>query len=244
MNKASPRHAPPGHRPRGAVSAALIVLYGALLQILLFAPAALTQARGEPEMLTVVALGDSLTAGFGLAREAAFPRQLEAALRKRGHKVRVINAGVSGDTTAAGLARLDWALGPRADAVILELGANDALRGLEPGQARANLDAILTRLREKRIPVLIAGMLAPRNLGPDYASRFDSIFPDLAKKHGALLYPFFLEGVAGKRALNLPDGLHPNARGVAVIVARILPYVEKLLARAQGRPARRAHKQP
>jgi len=226
------------------VSAALIVLYGALLQILLFAPAALTQARGEPEMLTVVALGDSLTAGFGLAREAAFPRQLEAALRKRGHKVRVINAGVSGDTTAAGLARLDWALGPRADAVILELGANDALRGLEPGQARANLDAILTRLREKRIPVLIAGMLAPRNLGPDYASRFDSIFPDLAKKHGALLYPFFLEGVAGKRALNLPDGLHPNARGVAVIVARILPYVEKLLARAQGRPARRAHKQP
>ncbi|GAB4228844.1 MAG: arylesterase [Methyloligellaceae bacterium] len=225
------------------MSAALVVLYGALLQILLFAPAALAQARGEPEMLTIVALGDSLTAGFGLAREAAFPRQLEAALRKRGHKVRVINAGVSGDTTAAGLARLDWALGPRADAVILELGANDALRGLEPGQARANLDAILTRLREKGIPVLIAGMLAPRNLGADYAARFDSIFPDLAKKHGALLYPFFLEGVAGKQALNLPDGLHPNARGVAVIVARILPYVEKLLARAQARPARRAHKQ-
>lgn len=178
----------------------------------------------------LIAFGDSLTAGLGVAPEDAFPRQLEAALRAKGHAVEVVNAGVSGDTTAAGLSRLDWVIPQDADAVIVELGANDALRGLNPGAARANLDKIVNRLRARGLPVLVAGMLAPRNLGPEYAAAFDPIFADVAKSHEALLYPFFLEGVAGEAKLNQPDGLHPNAEGVATIVQRILPSVEKLIA--------------
>ncbi|MDH3579823.1 MAG: arylesterase [Hyphomicrobiales bacterium] len=214
----------------------LTLLYGLIGVFLLYAGEARADRVADQTRKTVlVALGDSLTAGYGLAPEQAFPSQLEAALKKRGHDVRVVNAGVSGDTTAAGLARLDWVIPEEADAVIVELGANDALRGLDPSQARANLDEIVTRLKKSGRKVLIAGMLAPRNLGREYAERFDPIFPALAKKHDALLYPFFLDGVAGKRTLTLPDGLHPNARGIAAIVARILPSVEKLLAQVVAR---------
>ena len=159
---------------------------------------------------------------------------MQKALDERGFSVDVVNAGVSGDTTSGGLSRLDWSVGPDADAVILELGANDALRGIQPDLTRKNLDEMTRRLRERGVEVLLAGMLAPRNLGPEYADVFDPIYSDLAKAHDALLYPFFLEGVALNPDLNLSDGMHPNADGVAVIVDNILPKVEELLARAQS----------
>ena len=190
--------------------------------------------RAAAEPITIVALGDSLTAGFQLPPRAAFPVRLEAALRSRGHDVTVQNAGVSGDTTAAGLARLDWAVGPEADAVIVELGGNDALRGLAPDVTRANLDALLGRLNERNLPILLAGMLSPRNLGAEYATAFDAVYPELAEKHGTLFYPFFLDGVATDPALNLDDGIHPNEAGVDVIVERILPTVEALIERARA----------
>ena len=205
----------------------------ALILSLLTAPA---PVAGERDTV-LVAFGDSLTAGFGLAPEAAFPRQLEKALRARGHAVRVVNAGVSGDTASAGLTRLKWAVPEGADAVILELGANDALRGLDPDVTRAALERIIAALKADDIAVLLAGMRAPRNLGPEYGARFDAIYPALAEAHGLLLYPFFLDGVAAEPALNLPDGLHPNAKGVAVIVERILPSVEELLRRLAARRA-------
>lgn len=182
----------------------------------------------EPEKRLLV-LGDSLAAGYGLAAGEDFPAQLENALRQAGHRVRVINAGVSGDTTAGGLARLDWAMAEQPHLVIVELGANDALRGLPPEQTLANLDAILERLGRSGALALLAGMRAPRNLGGEYTTAFDRIFPQLAKKHRVALYPFFLEGVVLDPALNQADGIHPNERGVAVIVARILPAVEALL---------------
>lgn len=196
----------------------------------LFSQAAEARKDGE---IVIVAFGDSLTAGYEIAPEDSFPAQLEAALRKEGYKVRVMNAGVSGDTTAAGLARLDWSVPKEADAVIVELGANDALRGLPPEKARANLDAILAKLKQRGLPVLLAGMLAPRNMGPEYAQAFDSIYADLAEKHDVYIYPFFLEGIAGDKALNLSDGLHPNAKGAAVIVENILPAVEDLIEQVQ-----------
>ena len=174
-------------------------------------------------------LGDSLTAGYGLPSAQTFPVRLEAALRARGIAVTVLNAGVSGDTTAGGLARLDWSLADKPTHAIVELGANDMLRGLDPAQAKRNLDQILTRLRKEKLPVLIAGMLASRNLGADYQSRFDAMYPDLAKQHDVALYPFFLDGVATDPALNQSDGIHPNARGVDIIVERILPAVMTLL---------------
>ncbi len=177
----------------------------------------------------LMVLGDSLTAGYGLPSAQAFPVRLEAALRARGIAVTVLNAGVSGDTTAGGLARLDWSLADKPTHAIVELGANDMLRGLDPAQAKRNLDQILTRLRKDKLPVLIAGMLASRNLGADYQSRFDAMYPDLAKQHGVALYPFFLDGVATDPALNQSDGIHPNARGVDIIVERILPAVLTLL---------------
>lgn len=180
--------------------------------------------------IRVVALGDSLTAGYMLPARDAFPTQLEAALRKAGMNVTVANAGVSGDTTAQGLARLDWSVPDGVDAVIVELGANDALRGLDPAQARANLDAIVTRLKQRGIAVMLAGMVAPRNLGADYVRSFDSIYPDLARKHDVPLYPFFLEGIAGNPALLIGDQLHPSGAGVAEIVRRILPSVQAFLA--------------
>ena len=185
--------------------------------------------------LRIVALGDSLTAGYQLAPTDAFPAKLQAALRAKGYDVEVVNAGVSGDTAANGLARLDWSVPAETDAVIVELGANDMLRGLDPARTRATLAEILARLRARGLPVLLAGMRASPNLGPDYVAAFDAIFPDLARQYGALLYPFFLDGVALDRGLTLPDGLHPNAPGVDVIVARILPSVEALMSRARPR---------
>lgn len=179
--------------------------------------------------ISIIAFGDSLTAGYRLAPGDAFPVKLEQALRARGHAVEIANAGVSGDTTAAGLARLDWAVPDGAHLVILELGANDALRGLDPAAARRNLDAIIKRITSKGARVLLAGMRAPRNWGDDYVRRFDAIFPDLASTHNLQLYPFFLEGVALRQGLNLDDGLHPNARGIDAIVAGILPMVERAL---------------
>ncbi|ALG71987.1 acyl-CoA thioesterase [Azospirillum thiophilum] len=186
-----------------------------------------TSAAAAPVKL--LALGDSLTAGYGLAEPQGFTRQLEKALSGKGYSVTVINAGVSGDTTAGGRARLDWALADKPDAAIVELGANDMLRGLDPDQARANLDAILKTLTERKIPTLLAGMFASPSLGKPYTDRFNAIYPDLAKSYDLPLYPFFLDGVALDRTLIQQDGLHPNAQGVAVIVERILPSVTALL---------------
>lgn len=182
--------------------------------------------------LRLLAFGDSLVHGYGLNAGATFPEQLEAALRARGLEVTVINGGNSGDTTAGGRTRLDWALADKPDAVLVELGANDGLRGLDPGQTFVNLDAILTRLVAEGLPVLLAGMLAPRNLGQDYVRDFDAVFPRLAEKHGVPLYPFFLEGVALNPNLNQDDGIHPNRAGVKVIVARLMPQVIRLLEKA------------
>jgi acyl-CoA thioesterase-1 len=189
----------------------------------LFAPA----AYAGP--IRVMAFGDSLFAGYGVADADNFPTQLEKALRADGKDVRLINASVSGDTTADGLARLNWSLADKPDLVLLELGGNDALRGLDPDQAKSNLDKILGALKSARIPVLICGMLAPRNLGPAYAQKFDPLFQELADKYHAPLYPFILDGVALDPKLTQPDGIHPNPQGVLVMVKKILPFVEKAL---------------
>ncbi|MCG6122761.1 MAG: arylesterase [Microvirga sp.] len=186
-------------------------------------------ARAD-EALTIVALGDSLTAGYGLPASDSFPNQLEAALRQRGHHVNVINAGVSGDTASGGRDRLDWSVPDEADGVIVALGANDMLRGLDPGITEQALETIVARLRDRGLGVLLAGMMAGRNLGPQYVERFDGIYPALAARHGVGLYPFFLDGVAGEAALNLDDGIHPNAEGVAIMVERMLPTVEAFIA--------------
>ncbi len=183
--------------------------------------------------LRLLALGDSLTAGYGLPHEDAFPVRLEDALRARGHAVVVLDAGVSGDTTAGGRARLDWVLADDPDAAIVALGGNDGLRGLDTEGTRENLMAIVDRLQGEGMPVLIAGMLAPPNLGADYGAAFNAVFPEVAEETGALLYPFFLEGVAAEPALNQADGIHPTAEGVAVMVAGILPAVEALLTRVE-----------
>lgn len=191
-------------------------------------------ARAEP--VTILALGDSLTAGLGLDPSAAFPARLEAALRKKGHDVTVRNAGVSGDTAALGAARLDWALSDDVDGVIVELGANDALRGLPVSQAEAALGEILAKLKARGLPALLAAMRAPPNLGPDYGADFNGMYQRLAQAYGVAVYPFFLEGVAAVPALNQPDGMHPNARGVEAIVERILPAVEALITAAKEKP--------
>ncbi len=176
----------------------------------------------------IVAFGDSLVAGYGLKPNEAFPAQLQAALRKNGIAARVHNAGVSGDTSSAGKARLNWVLASlkvKPNLVILELGANDMLRGLAPAQTRANLDAMLAELKRRGIPVILAGMRASPNMGKAYQAQFDPIFPALARKHGAQLYPFFMAGVAAQKPLLIADGMHPNARGVSVIVRGIYPLV-------------------
>ncbi len=196
-------------------------------------PSSGTAQSGPP--ITIVAIGDSLTAGYGLPKDDAFPVKLEAALRAKGHPVIVINAGVSGDTSAGGRARLGWALGDNPDGVILELGANDALRGLTPQQMHDNLSAMLTELSAQNIPVLLAGMRSPPNLGPEYAAEFEGAFTKLAEDFDVVFYPFFLEGVAAVPALNQDDGIHPTAAGIDVIVERIMPDVEKLLVRAAAR---------
>jgi acyl-CoA thioesterase-1 len=184
--------------------------------------------------LRIVALGDSLTAGLGLPANAAFPARLEAALKAKGHAVTIANAGVSGDTAAAGLARFDWSVPEGTDAVILELGANDALRGLNPKLTKTALDALLGKLDARHIPVLLAGMQAPRNMGADYVREFDAIYPALASTHRVVFYSFFLDGVATDANLNQGDGIHPNAAGVDAIVTRMLPSVEELITRARA----------
>jgi acyl-CoA thioesterase-1 len=186
----------------------------------------------ESGPLKILALGDSLTSGYGLPQDQGFVPQLQKALAAAGTQAQVINAGVGGDTSAGGLARLDWALADDPAVVIVELGANDALRGLDPGAMRANLDAILTKLQAQHCAVLLAGMLAPPNLGPDYGRAFAAVYTDLAARHGVALYPFFLDGVAANPALIQADGLHPNAAGVAVIVHRILPALRQVIATA------------
>ena len=212
---------PPSYRAfRGFLQAALAA---ACLAASLAAPPALSQTA------RILVLGDSLTAGYGLPQEQAFPARLEAALRARGLEVRVLDGGVSGDTTAGGLSRVGWALADRPTHVIVELGANDALRGIEPAVTRANLDGILSRLGAAGVGTLLAGMYAPPNWGREYEAEFRRIYPELAQKHGAAFYPFFLDGVAAEPGLNQRDGIHPNARGVDVIVDRIMPYVLRWL---------------
>jgi acyl-CoA thioesterase-1 len=192
---------------------------------------ALTAVGAAAAPVTILALGDSLTAGLGVGPAEAFPVRLEAALQAKGHDVKVINAGVSGDTAADGAARLDWALAEPVNAVIVELGANDALRGLPVAQAEQALDRLLAALAAKKLPVLLAGMRAPPNMGPEYQAAFDGMYERLAAKHGVLLYPFFLDGVAADPKLNQGDGMHPSPAGVDVIVARMLPSVEQLLGK-------------
>ena len=204
-----------------------------LVQALAFVAVLATASHAAAaRTLRLVALGDSLTAGLGLAPGKAFPDRLEAALRAKGWDVKVINAGVSGDTAADGLARYEWAVPPDANALIIELGANDMLRGLKPEATKATLAAILDKARAAHLPTLLAGMRAAPNLGPEYASQFSAIYPALAKAYDVPLYPFFLDGVAGDPKLNQPDGLHPTADGVEVIVQKILPSVEALMKQA------------
>jgi acyl-CoA thioesterase-1 len=195
-------------------------------------------AKAAQRPVSIVVLGDSLSAGLGLPVEHAFPAKLAAALKAKGVDATITNAGVSGDTASGGLARLDWSVPDGTDAVIIELGANDALRGLDPNVTKAALDAILRRLAARHITVLLAGMRAPPNMGPEYTKAFDGIYPALASTHPLVFYPFFLDGVAADPKLNQGDGMHPNGAGIEAIVARILPRVEELIARARaGRPS-------
>jgi len=204
----------------------------ALAAMLLSAPVVATVAAQEEIRLLV--LGDSLAAGLGLAPQQAFPARLQAALTERGHAVRVINAGVSGDTTAGGLARLEWVLAEKPQAAIVELGANDGLRALDVQAMRSNLAAILDRLEDKGVKILLAGMKAPPNYGAAYVRDYDTAFADLATDHDVIFYPFFLDGVATLEDLNQADRIHPNAKGVEVIVRNMLPSVERLLQRVRG----------
>jgi acyl-CoA thioesterase I len=184
--------------------------------------------------VNIVVLGDSLSAGLGLPVEDAFPAKLAGALKAKGVAATIVNAGVSGDTTSGGLGRLDWSVPLGTDAVIVELGANDALRGLDPGLTKTALDAILRKLTDRHISVLLAGMRAPPNMGPEFTHNFDAIYPALASTHPVVFYPFFLDGVAADPKLNQGDGMHPNAAGIDAIVARILPLVEELVIRARA----------
>ena len=202
-------------------------LVSAILALLVVAP---QTGWGADSPVRLLVLGDSLTAGYGLPDSSAFPVRLQARLKSKGRDVTVINAGVSGDTTAGGLARLGWALADKPHYAIVELGANDALRGIDPKSTYQNLDRIITRLKQSGISILIAGMYAPPNWGREYTEEFNAIFPKLSKKHGVMLYPFFLDGVATMPKLNQRDGIHPNAAGVEEIVDRITPYVLRLLS--------------
>jgi acyl-CoA thioesterase I len=207
--------------------------FAPLAALLVFAFTYTCPLAATQRTMRVVALGDSLTAGLGLPADATFSAKLERALRDRGFDVEIINAGVSGDTASGGLARLDWSVSDGTDAVILELGANDMLMGIDPNVTRKSLAEILRRLSERHIPVLLAGMRAAPNLGPEYGRAFETIYSDLAAQHNVPLYPFFLDGVAAEAKLNQADGLHPTAAGIDVIVARILPKIEELVMRAR-----------
>ena len=218
-------------RQDGFVATLRVARLFALALALFAAAPALAQRAPAGRPLRLVALGDSLTAGYGLPAQAAFPQALERALKAKGHKVEIANAGVSGDTASMALERLDWSIPDGTDGVILELGANDMLRGLDPAVPRRAIGEIVARLKARSIPVLLAGMVAAPNLGPDYGKSFDKLYREIADRQGLVLYPFFLDGVAGDRSLNLPDGLHPTARGVEIIVERMLPTVETFLAR-------------
>ncbi|MBS0247476.1 MAG: arylesterase [Proteobacteria bacterium] len=217
----------------GSVQRAAAILLAILLPIWgVFGPA---QAVAADKPVKIVVLGDSLSAGFGLEVQDAFPSKLQAALKAKGYATEMINAGVSGDTATGGLERFDWSVPSDADAVILELGANDALRGVNPDVTKAALDKILTKIDARKIPVLLAGMKSPPNMGPDYVAKFDAIYPELAKAHGVIFYPFFLDGVAADGKLNQRDGMHPNPQGVDVIVKNVMPKVEELIAKAKAR---------
>ncbi len=220
--------------PRPERRAALMLLFAAVT----LAAAGLRPGtvRAEQPPLKLVALGDSLTAGYRLPAEAAFPAVLERVLKAKGYRVEIANAGVSGDTSTGGLDRLDWSVPDGTQGVILELGANDMLRGTDPAVTRKALETIIVRLKERGIPVLLTGMLAAPNLGIEYRTRFDAIYPDLARAHDLVLYPFFLDGVAGQRANTMDDGLHPTAQGVERVVAGILPTVETFLGRLGQTP--------
>ena len=187
-------------------------------------------ASASAETISLVGFGDSLMAGYQLPPEDAFPARLEKALKEKGLDVTVANAGVSGDTSSGGLARIDWSIPDGTKGVILELGANDALRGIPPEETRKNIEAMIARLKERGIAVLLAGMMAPPNMGADYAARFNPIYQDLAEKHGLELYPFFLDGVITDAALKLEDGMHPNGNGVGIMVEKALPTVERFIA--------------
>jgi len=208
-----------------------------LCAFLIVAAGSTMSAPALAKTLQIVALGDSLTAGLGLPAGQSFADLLQKALRAKGYDVEIANAGVSGDTAADGLARLDWAVPDGTDAAIVELGANDMLRGLDPASTQKALGGILARLEARKIPILLAGMRAAPNLGPDYQKRFDAIYPALAERYGAILYPFFLDGVAADPKLNQKDGMHPTEAGVEVIVAKILPSVEALIAKTKQGPS-------
>lgn len=214
------------------------------LIVILGGSAAMNLARAaDAKPITIVAFGDSLSAGFMLPQSASFPAQLQVALAAKGYKVEVVNAGVSGDTSAGGLQRLEWSLQDKVDGVIVELGANDALRGIEPKITKENLDKIISRIKAKGMDVLLAGMKAPGNWGPQYQVAFNVIYPELAAKHSVALYPFFLENVLGAAGgLIMDDGLHPTEKGVAEIVRNILPEVEAMIKRIEARKASAAAK--
>lgn len=205
------------------------VLVGIFLAIAFLTPA----SAGDARPIRILAFGTSLTEGFGLPPGTEFPVVLERRLRQAGFDVAVVNAGVSGDTSSDGLSRLEWSLADRPDAVILEMGSNDALRGIDPALTEKNIAAMLGRLKAAHVPVLLLGMKAPRNLGPEYARAFDSLYPKLAKEFGVLFYPFVLDGVAMNPRLNQADGMHPNPEGVKRIVGEMLPYAEKLIREAK-----------
>jgi acyl-CoA thioesterase-1 len=226
-------HVSPPRNPRFAPLRACFA--AALLLPLVLGPA-------RADAFRLLAFGDSLIHGYGLAAGQTLPERLEAVLRAQGHSVEVVNGGNSGDTTASGRARLDWALGGgRIDLALVALGGNDALRGLDPAATYDNLDAILTRLEAAGLPVLLAGMLAPRNLGADFAAEFDAVFPRLAETHGVAFYPFLLDGVALDPALNQADGIHPNPAGVEVIATRLAPRLGAMIEALARQRAQTGH---
>lgn len=212
----------------------IVALTAALAIACIGAPAAAAPAERP---VKIVALGDSLTSGYGLPAGSAFPAKLQKALQAKGHAVEIANAGVSGDTATGGLARLDWSVPDGTEAVIVELGANDMLRGTDPKITRKAIEEIVRRLTERRIVVLLAGMRAPPNLGDAYVRDYEAIFSDIAKKYDVLFYPFFLEGIAAEGKFNQRDGLHPTARGIDQIVIGILPKAEELIARVRAKRA-------